>query len=555
MPDLLRLLRENPTLSEPFLAESTRLVQAGEISHYKSHFTLPWVRAAHSATALGSFNIEEETAEYMAAVNHFFGTDCLSKVLSAGIWLAIILFWCIIGPFYWCMLWLVNCLWGRSAPSSRFGSQQLRQRVVPVHSCNSIELLEAAVQLAELQGSALVFKSEVLAAVTDLHWNLYGKADHLFSLVVYMVLLAVFVLLIVQFDMWSTSTNKHLVRLAWSLQGIKCLATLYFVWQELSEFMYKGLQRWLFDVWNIMDATAYSLIYISVSLQVVDATNHSYDDTTKRHGTWSKVTNIINAIAAVLLWCKSLHYMRPYQSTGPLVSMIFKILMAIRPFMAVLTVVVLGFATAFYAVLSASDSSNPLNYSHPDTALRTSFSYMLGTYELAVLDAGPSQVMLSILWVVFSVIVSILLMNLLIAIISDNFSNLYTTVERSYRMEKCKVVILHNIKLSKTGRTILDEFLLLFPYIHVYTLHVHEADPVSDQWGADRINVITSVQAEVTELKEQLAELKHTTTEKFDELKQILLLASSHQSTTTSTPNADTAAVSSAEVVADAAAD
>jgi transient receptor potential cation channel subfamily C member 2 len=182
-----------------------------------------------------------------------------------------------------------------------------------------------------------------------------------------------------------------------------------------------------------MDATAYILIYAGVIVQACSNPEHPAN---------SKAANILNAIAAVLLWCKLLHYMRLYKATGVLVSMIFKILMKLRSFMSVLAIVIVGFATAFYSVLTTDKASSSidstLKYNTVDAALRTSFSYMLGSYELAVLDAGPSDVMLSILWAVFSIIVSVLLLNLLIAIISYNFEKLYETSEHSYMMEKQK---------------------------------------------------------------------------------------------------------------------
>jgi transient receptor potential cation channel subfamily V member 6 len=271
-----------------------------------------------------------------------------------------------------------------------------------------------------------IFKSEVLATVTDLHWQWYGSAGHIRSLLMYLTLLALFILLLVYFDAWVTSSNKQLKQLAWSLQIVKCLITASFVRQEMQELHYKKFRRYVFDIWNVMDTAAYSLLYTGVGIHYSN----------REHPAQSKAANLVHASAAVLMWLKLLHYMRPYQATGHLVAIIFKVLLKIRAFMLVLVIVVLGFASAFYAMLSNTESNKPLSYSHPDMAVRTAFAYMLGTYELSVLDAGPSQVMLSILWVIFCVIVPILLLNLLIAVMSEQFSRHYETGEHSYRMEK-----------------------------------------------------------------------------------------------------------------------
>jgi Ion transport protein len=389
--------------------------------------------------------------------------------------------------------------WGFGTPHA----SMIVQYAIPVRNCKTIELLESAVEIADNQDSALLFKSEVIAGVTNLHWNLYGRGDHIFSLVIYMLLLGLFTLLIVVFNIWVT-TNTSLIIIAWTLQGIKCCLTLYFVKQEYLELMHKGPIVWFYDAWNIMDVTAYSLIYLGVIVQACSDHNHPAQ---------SKAANIINAIAAVLLWFKLLHYMRPYKATGVLVSMIFKILMKTRAFMLVLAIVILGFATAFYSILdtdkASSNNASVSKYNTVGNALRASFSYMLGTYELAVLDAGPSDVMLSILWAVFSVIVTILLLNVLIANISYNFQKLYETSEHCYIMEK--VVLLSHIKLSSASR--LKNLLVDMPYV-VFKPYEY-TEETTDKWK-DRIGTITTavngtvntVQADVNSVKTDVNSVK-----------------------------------------------
>jgi Ion transport protein len=268
--------------------------------------------------------------------------------------------------------------------------------------------------------------------------------------------------------------------------------TLGFMVQEFKE-MYYEKWSWCYEAWNWMDITSYSLVYADVIVQRCSDHNHPAH---------SKAANVINAIAAVLLWFKLLHYMRPYKATGVLVSMIFKILMKLIPFMAVLAITVIGFATAFYSVLNtdkaSSNYNSALKYNTVGDALRASFSYMLGSYELAVLDVGPSDVMLSILWAVFSVIVSILLINLLIAIISYNFEKLYETSEHSYMMEKTKVVLLSYIKLPNERRNQLDKLLTDMPYTVVFKPYEYTPE-TTEKWTE-----VTELKAEVSTLKSKI---------------------------------------------------
>jgi hypothetical protein len=140
---------------------------------------------------------------------------------------------------------------------------------------------------------------------------------------------------------------------------------------------------------------------------------------------------------------------------------------------------------------------------------------MLGNFELGELDDGTSRVMLSLLWIVFSVIISVLLLNLLIANISYNFEKFYETSEHSYMMEKTKVVLLSNCRLSFDRSDKLEILLSSLPYIIVFKPYVYTEES-TDKW-AGRIGSITaavngtvnSVQADVTDLKQEVSNLKN----------------------------------------------
>jgi Ion transport protein len=475
MPDLLNMLGAFPALVVPFLTDQIKLVQVSRFAEirYGSHL----VTAAASSEAWTNRN------EMIEILDKFHAYSFLTRIVTHAV--------------------------------LRIRSEynlNVMQHVIPVRGCNTIEVVDTALDIAEKQQNTLLFKSEVIAAVTDLHWSLYGKADHMFRLTMYVLLLVLFTLLKVMFDTWVSSTKLWQRGIGWTLQAIKCIMfTCYFVWQESRELRYEGFAVWVRDAWNIMDVTAYSLVYAGV---IVQACSHP------EQPAQSKAANIINAVAAVLLWFKLLHYMRSYKATGILGSMILTILMELKSFMLVLAIVVVGFATAFYSILdtdkvSSSTDDTALKYNTVGAALRTSFAYMLGDYELAVLDAGPSDVMLSILWVVFTVIVTILLLNILIAIISYKFAKLYETGEDSYMLERTKAVKLSYIKLSEKRRDQLNKYLRDKPYVVVFKPYV-DAEETADRW-ADRIDRMTTavtkaVQDDINSMKIdvlQSLELRH----------------------------------------------
>jgi hypothetical protein len=84
-----------------------------------------------------------------------------------------------------------------------------------------------------------------------------------------------------------------------------------------------------------VDVGAYTLLYAGVILQATVG-NPALPEL-------NSAANIINSMAAVLLWFNLLYYLRPYQSTGPLVMMILEIIADMRTFLVILAIVVVGF--------------------------------------------------------------------------------------------------------------------------------------------------------------------------------------------------------------------
>jgi hypothetical protein len=90
-----------------------------------------------------------------------------------------------------------------------------------------------------------------------------------------------------------------------------------------------------------VDVGAYSLLYAGVILQATVG-NAALPEK-------NSAANIINSMAAVLLWFNLLYYLRPYQSTGPLVMMIFEIIADMRTLLVILAIVVVGFGNGEHA--------------------------------------------------------------------------------------------------------------------------------------------------------------------------------------------------------------
>jgi hypothetical protein len=75
--------------------------------------------------------------------------------------------------------------------------------------------------------------------------------------------------------------------------------------------------------------------------------------------------------------------------------------------------------------------------------------------------------MLSLLWAVFMIIVAIVLLNVLIAIISDSFSRLSAMRIPNWRLQKTQLVLSSYAKLSEKDQEYLGLYLKRNPYLQV----------------------------------------------------------------------------------------
>ncbi|KAG5189053.1 Ion transport protein-domain-containing protein, partial [Tribonema minus] len=280
--------------------------------------------------------------------------------------------------------------------------------------------------------SPALFDTASMAAAVEVHWQLYGRSGHIRSLGLYILLISDFVVCTIWFHALSFGTLAERIT-AWALQAIKLVLALWFLRKELRQLQSQGgplkeqIQEYFTDPWNLLDLSAYALLFIGVAAQV----------STRK----SLLADCTNSIVALLLWFKLLYFMRPFRSTGPLINTIFEIMADMRTFLVILLVVVVGFANAFYAILGRALTEQECDekststarascyeklaagpspsFSSPWKAVRSSLSYMLGGYDLDELDAGSAPVLLSLLWLACMLLVTIILLNVLIAIISE----------------------------------------------------------------------------------------------------------------------------------------
>ena len=149
------------------------------------------------------------------------------------------------------------------------------------------------------------------------------------------------------------------------------------------------------------------------------------------------------ALALFLKWLGLLYFLQAFSATGPLVRMVFQIIVDMRHFMAILLVAVLASASSFYALLHHStrhdahahsadyddDDSNGSGSNNPFRGAGQTLFFMfkmllLGDFDTDLFLLGEYVALLQVLFVSSMMLTLIILLNLLIALMSDSYERI-----------------------------------------------------------------------------------------------------------------------------------
>ena len=154
----------------------------------------------------------------------------------------------------------------------------------------------------------------------------------------------------------------------------------------------------------------------------------------------------LQAFAAIVIWSKSLYFMRVFDQMAPLVHIIYKVFSDIIYFVCIMVVVLGAFANAFY--LMGKNQVQFDNIESPDDypiyfTIRGSiqYIYLLSLGEIFADDSNFSkgnknqQTYLWILFILATFVIIVTMMNMLIAIMGDTFVNNSEVAEQNTNKE------------------------------------------------------------------------------------------------------------------------
>ncbi len=171
--------------------------------------------------------------------------------------------------------------------------------------------------------------------------------------------------------------------------------------------MSEGL-GYLTQIWNYLDTLPPLLIYLLI-LDNFIGMNTAY-------------TATIMALATVMMWLKLLYFMRIFKNTGYLIRMIIEVISDMKYFLFILMVTVTAIGDAMLKIANQNKGE--------ERFVKGFFEAVMFTYRMILGDfdtekfGSVSVLMVWFLFLLCTVLNMIVMLNLLIAIISESFNEI-----------------------------------------------------------------------------------------------------------------------------------
>ena len=114
-----------------------------------------------------------------------------------------------------------------------------------------------------------------------------------------------------------------------------------------------------------------------------------------------------------------LYFLRIFEGTGYLINMLIEVIIDMRYFMVVLIITIVAFGNSYYTISEANDADNKFLNSWVQ-AILFSYELAIGNWDLTGMG-NKAEVFIWILFVLCTVFNMVIMLNLLIAIISETY--------------------------------------------------------------------------------------------------------------------------------------
>ena len=138
------------------------------------------------------------------------------------------------------------------------------------------------------------------------------------------------------------------------------------------------------------------------------------------------------------MWFKFLYFLRIFEKTGYLIRMIIEVIIDMRYFFLVLLITVAAFGESFLRLSLANVEDERFTTSFTDSMIFT-YRMILGDFDTSAFGSVATPAVM-IIFLLCTIINMIVMLNLLIAIISDSYARVQGISQQATYQERCSMI-------------------------------------------------------------------------------------------------------------------
>lgn len=279
-------------------------------------------------------------------------------------------------------------------------------------------------ELVRISEKNPIFSNNVLALLMDYKWTNIYQTKYKYELLKSLIILALF-LVNFTYILPLKDTNKY-EPFNFYLIIISTILDIFLIINFIIIFYWECIKirqlswRYTSSFWNVIDIFLCGLVLTSSVIDIVQLSIQKIPMTGPK---------IIYSYAMFLLWMRLISFFRGFDSTSFLLRLIFRVLADIRSFLLFILIFILAFSySAFLLQGDLVDKYNQFD------VFDIFYRLILGDfskYDDFIQDIEISY-FLWILWMMTTILLTIVILNLLISIISNTF-NLVLAAEESMK--------------------------------------------------------------------------------------------------------------------------
>jgi len=166
-----------------------------------------------------------------------------------------------------------------------------------------------------------------------------------------------------------------------------------------------------FSMWNLLDIVTYTIQFITCIVYI------------SREGIEQEWFSVLMAVQVIFLFAKVQYFSRVFASAkSSLVDTLKVVISDVKWFLLFILLTLFSFALAFHILFRNSDTAK--EFSEVWHSIVTMFSFMLGGFDTNIFyeNHDPDPIISVAFFVTYEAVMAIMLLNLLIAIMTDSYS-------------------------------------------------------------------------------------------------------------------------------------